>query len=133
MTDPTTDYDAIVIGAGPAGSSVSVLMAQSGRRVLLLEKSRDAAIGLAVPGVVRRGDPGAGPGQVRRHDIVEAGATEIERSDEEKKEYRSHEGKLDRGLAEAAPGVCANGKQHCQYQASIVVWARSVMVPPVNC
>jgi len=35
-----SDYDAIVIGAGPAGSSVSTLLAQSGQRVLLLEKSR---------------------------------------------------------------------------------------------
>src|SRR5437868_7933263 len=35
-----SDYDAIVIGAGPAGSSVSTLLAKSGRRVLLLEKSR---------------------------------------------------------------------------------------------
>jgi flavin-dependent dehydrogenase len=33
-------YDAIVIGAGPAGSTVSTLLAQAGRRVLLLEKSR---------------------------------------------------------------------------------------------
>jgi len=34
-----SDYDAIVIGAGPAGSSVSVRLAQGGLRVLLLEKS----------------------------------------------------------------------------------------------
>lgn len=34
------NYDVIVIGAGPAGSSVSTLLAGSGWRVLLLEKSR---------------------------------------------------------------------------------------------
>jgi menaquinone-9 beta-reductase len=33
-------YDVIVIGAGPAGSTVSALLARSGARVLLLEKSR---------------------------------------------------------------------------------------------
>jgi flavin-dependent dehydrogenase len=35
-----SDYDAIVIGAGPAGSSVSALLAGQRLRVLLLEKSR---------------------------------------------------------------------------------------------
>ena len=35
-----TDYDVIVIGAGPAGSTVSTLLSQKGHRVLLLEKSR---------------------------------------------------------------------------------------------
>jgi flavin-dependent dehydrogenase len=34
------DYDVIVIGAGPAGSTVSTLLAEAGRQVLLLEKSR---------------------------------------------------------------------------------------------
>jgi flavin-dependent dehydrogenase len=33
-------YDVIVIGAGPAGSTVSALLARAGIRVLLLEKSR---------------------------------------------------------------------------------------------
>jgi flavin-dependent dehydrogenase len=33
------EYDVIVIGAGPAGSTVSTLLAQKGHRVLLLEKS----------------------------------------------------------------------------------------------
>ncbi|QQS48680.1 MAG: NAD(P)/FAD-dependent oxidoreductase [Acidobacteriota bacterium] len=33
-------YDVIVIGAGPAGSTAAALLARSGRRVLLLEKSR---------------------------------------------------------------------------------------------
>ena len=33
-------YDAIIIGAGPAGSSVSTLLAREGLRALLLEKSR---------------------------------------------------------------------------------------------
>jgi flavin-dependent dehydrogenase len=34
------NYDVIVIGAGPAGSTVSTLLASAGRRVLMLEKSR---------------------------------------------------------------------------------------------
>jgi menaquinone-9 beta-reductase len=33
-------YDAIVIGAGPAGSGAAILLAAQGRRVLLVEKSR---------------------------------------------------------------------------------------------
>ncbi|MBK7598163.1 MAG: FAD-dependent monooxygenase [Acidobacteria bacterium] len=32
-------YDVIVIGAGPAGSTAAALMARAGQRVLLLEKS----------------------------------------------------------------------------------------------
>jgi flavin-dependent dehydrogenase len=34
------DFDAIVIGGGPAGSTVGTLLADAGRRVLLLEKER---------------------------------------------------------------------------------------------
>jgi len=34
------DYDVIIIGAGPAGSAVSALLAREGMRALLLEKSR---------------------------------------------------------------------------------------------
>src|SRR5262245_21624474 len=37
---PIMNYDVIVIGAGPAGSTVSALLARAGLRVLLLEKSR---------------------------------------------------------------------------------------------
>lgn len=33
-------YDAIIIGAGPAGSAAAILLAQTGKRVLLVEKSR---------------------------------------------------------------------------------------------
>ena len=33
-------YDAVVIGAGPAGSSAAIVLAQAGRRVLLIEKDR---------------------------------------------------------------------------------------------
>ncbi len=35
-----TVYDAIVIGAGPAGAGTAALLAQRGCRVLLLEKER---------------------------------------------------------------------------------------------
>jgi FAD-dependent halogenase len=33
-------YDALVIGAGPAGSTAGALLAEHGRRVLLLERER---------------------------------------------------------------------------------------------
>src|SRR5580704_3252225 len=33
-------YDAIVIGGGPAGSSAATILAQKGRRVVLLEKEK---------------------------------------------------------------------------------------------
>ena len=34
------DYDVIVIGAGPAGCTSAALLAEKGRRVLLLEKEK---------------------------------------------------------------------------------------------
>ena len=39
MTSPST-FDAIVIGAGPAGSAASALMAEQGLRVLVLEREK---------------------------------------------------------------------------------------------
>jgi flavin-dependent dehydrogenase len=36
----SNQYDAIVIGAGPAGSTASALLAEKGRRVLVLEKEK---------------------------------------------------------------------------------------------
>lgn len=39
MSDPSK-YDAIVIGAGPAGSTAAALLAEKGRRVLVLEKEK---------------------------------------------------------------------------------------------
>lgn len=35
---PSTDYDATVIGGGPAGSTAATVLAQAGRRALLLER-----------------------------------------------------------------------------------------------
>src|SRR5678815_3043474 len=36
----TTNYDTIIIGAGPAGSTAAALLAERGRRVLVLEKEK---------------------------------------------------------------------------------------------
>ncbi len=38
--DKTVDYDVVIIGGGPAGSTVATLLSQWGRRVLILEKER---------------------------------------------------------------------------------------------
>src|SRR6188768_1281042 len=35
-----TNYDTIIIGAGPAGSTAAALLAERGRRVLVLEKEK---------------------------------------------------------------------------------------------
>src|SRR5436190_5405419 len=35
-----TDYDAIIIGAGPAGSAAASVLAEFGRKVLVLEKEK---------------------------------------------------------------------------------------------
>jgi flavin-dependent dehydrogenase len=40
MTNGNNHYDAIVIGGGPAGSTAATVLAQHGRRVVLLEKEK---------------------------------------------------------------------------------------------
>src|SRR3954466_16221300 len=40
MTTPTTEVPVVVIGGGPAGSTVSTLLAQQGHRVQLFERER---------------------------------------------------------------------------------------------
>src|SRR6476660_3106670 len=37
---PNPSYDAVIIGGGPAGATVATLLAQTGRKVLLLERGR---------------------------------------------------------------------------------------------
>ncbi len=39
-TKENPDYDAIIIGAGPAGSTAAALLAEKGRRVLVIEKEK---------------------------------------------------------------------------------------------
>ena len=39
ILDPASDWDAVVIGAGPAGSFAASLLARSGRRTLLVERA----------------------------------------------------------------------------------------------
>ncbi len=40
MTPSSNDFDAIVVGAGPAGSSAAAILAEHGHRVALLEKAK---------------------------------------------------------------------------------------------
>jgi flavin-dependent dehydrogenase len=40
MKPTQTDYEAIIIGGGPAGSTAAALLAEKGRRVLVLEKEK---------------------------------------------------------------------------------------------
>src|SRR5216684_3827500 len=40
IVDKANHYDAIVIGGGPAGSTTAAVLAQKGRRVVLLEKEK---------------------------------------------------------------------------------------------
>ena len=40
MISPKTNYDAIVVGAGPAGSSAGALLAEKGHDVLIVEKEK---------------------------------------------------------------------------------------------
>jgi digeranylgeranylglycerophospholipid reductase len=46
------DYDAVVVGAGPAGSATAAEIAQGGFRVLLLEEHREIGIPLHCSGLV---------------------------------------------------------------------------------
>ncbi len=40
MTKNSTSYDAVIVGGGPAGSTAAAVLAQKGRRVLVVEKER---------------------------------------------------------------------------------------------
>jgi flavin-dependent dehydrogenase len=40
MSESTREWDAVIIGGGPAGSGVATHLARQGRRVLLLERER---------------------------------------------------------------------------------------------
>src|SRR6266576_4151951 len=40
MTSPTIQYDTLIIGAGPAGCAAAAILAEFGRKVLVLEKEK---------------------------------------------------------------------------------------------
>ena len=40
MTDRTNHFDAIVIGAGPAGSASAAVLGEHGHRVIVLERAK---------------------------------------------------------------------------------------------
>jgi flavin-dependent dehydrogenase len=40
MTEPTKNYDVIIIGAGPAGSAAAALLGEKGHRVVVLEREK---------------------------------------------------------------------------------------------
>ena len=52
MTHVDTKYDAVVVGAGPAGSAAAKGVAQAGFRVLLLEEHRQIGVPLHCSGLV---------------------------------------------------------------------------------
>src|SRR5438445_10146778 len=62
--------------------------------------------------------------------IVEAGSPEVEQADQHHEKHRHEEGEFDHGLTGAAGSDSVH--DHLQYQVSIVVEARNVIVPPVT-
>ncbi len=52
VTAPRYDYDAVVVGAGPAGSTAAAEIAQGGFRVLLLEEHAEIGVPLHCSGLV---------------------------------------------------------------------------------
>ncbi len=52
LTDVSSNYDVIVVGAGPAGSTAAMVLARAGRSVLLLDRAefpRDKVCGDGIP------------------------------------------------------------------------------------
>src|SRR5438552_17475229 len=62
--------------------------------------------------------------------VVEAGSPEVEQADQQHEKHRYEEGEFDHGLTAAAGSNSVH--DHLQYQVSIVVDARNVIVPPVT-
>jgi flavin-dependent dehydrogenase len=56
MTTVENNWDAIVIGGGPAGLAVSAILVEYGHRVLVLERERFRRFQIVLEGVAAKSD-----------------------------------------------------------------------------
>lgn len=109
MTSPLPAYDAVVVGAGPAGSATATGIARDGFRVLLLEEHRDIGIPLHCSGLVTPRtleEAGVGEGltmnSIKRADIYAPSGRHLMLGDDRVRAYVIDRVALDRSLAAGA-------------------------------